>query len=274
MNIVFIRDNSIISDRFSEILDKNDFKVSYVELENVENQRKMLTKLELADIIINVSYGCILETQTSYSKIYLEKFKSLISIIKQLKKRPDMFITTSFTSIYSDNGIQNEMDISYGNNYLSNLAVSIEEEASSLQEYNVRPIIMRLPLVIDSYKFIKNINRIYRFKTKIKNIQAQNFLTWVSCNDISRALMFIIKDNTMSGVFNIASPRITRNQEMIDILRHKFGKSFFTLPNFIAKVLLKNYIYLFDSLKVQPKRLLDKGFVFKDKVLNEFIKNI
>lgn len=274
MNIVIIEADNTIGHKIIESLDKSGFNTSYVNIQKVDDENKMAVRLKLADVIINISYHSIIENQISFSEEYINRFQKLISIVKNLEKKPSMFITTSFTAIYKDGGINSEMHISYGNNYLSNLSITIEDEASSLKDVGINPIVLRLPLVIDSQNFIKRISNLYRFKFRIKKIQPRAFLTWVSSNDIARALLFILQEKNINGVFNVVSPRMTNHKELANILRARHGISFMTAPKFIETKCMKNYIDLLDNLKVQPKRLLEHGFKFEDKVLSDYVNNL
>lgn len=274
MNIVIIEDENTISQKVSEILNENGFNISYVKLYEIENEQKMMAKIKLADVVINISYNMVLESQIGFANEYINKFKTLISIIKKLDKKPKLFIATSFISIYNNKDMHTEMDILYNNNYLSNLAMSIEDEVSSLKEDNIRSAVIRLPLVLDNKSFLNKLLGIYKYKASIKRIKPKKFLSWVSSNDISRVVEFIVKDDSKEGVFNVVSPKMTHNKEMLDFLKSKYGKSFINLPNYMLTGCMKNYIDLFESLKVQPKRLLDYGFKFEDKILTTYINNI
>ena len=119
---------------------------------------------------------------------------------------------------------------------------------------------------------INNLNSYYKKRFKIKSIKNKNFLSWVSSNDVARAFYFIIKNKKLSGVFNIVSPKMTHNQELLDYLKNTHGKAFFNLPNIFISKIMKNYIYLLSNLKVQPKRLLDTKFEFEDKILTTYLQ--
>jgi NAD dependent epimerase/dehydratase family enzyme len=275
MNIIIIDGNNTIGYKISNILKENGFSISYIDIQEIENTQKFTAKLKNNDIICNLSYNTLLQNKVNDSSNYLILFNKLTDIVASLEKKPKLFISTSFTAIYNNNkDIHTEMDISYSNNYLSNISMDMENSISNLNDIGINSIIMRLPIVIDDDIFINKLKKYYKKRFFIKKIKNKNFLSWVSSNDIARAFYFIIKNKKLYGVFNIVSPKITLNQEISDFFKEKYGKSLIKLPYLFISKSVKNYIDLFSSLKVQPKRLLDNKFEFQDKILKDYLDKI
>lgn len=95
--------------------------------------------------------------------------------------------------------------------------------------------------------------------------------------DLVRIYSFILKDESMNGVFNaVASQHITMNEFSAKLLQ-SLGKSSF-LPNAPAFLLKGIYgemsVMLLNGSRVSNEKLKQHGFVFKFDTIEQSLQNL
>ncbi|MHC4310267.1 MAG: DUF1731 domain-containing protein, partial [Planctomycetota bacterium] len=79
------------------------------------------------------------------------------------------------------------------------------------------------------------------------------------------AILFLLSEPNLSGVFNLTSPQSVKNRDFFQCLGSKLKKpSWLPVPVILLKLGLGEMAeeLLLTSQKVSPKRLLDEGFEF------------
>ena len=103
--------------------------------------------------------------------------------------------------------------------------------------------------------------------------------SWIHVEDLFRAIRFVMDNEDMSGIYNCAAPNPIMNKIFMKEMR-KIIKSAIYFPS--PRLLLKIGAYFINTetelvLKsrwVIPKKLLDKGFMFKYPTIDEALRNI
>ncbi|QBR84778.1 TIGR01777 family protein [Legionella israelensis] len=102
------------------------------------------------------------------------------------------------------------------------------------------------------------------------------FVPFVHIQDVARAIEFIAHNrNIIDGAINITAPKPCRNYEMLKELRLvKWGQGL-PMPKSVLKLLIgQSSVVLTDSEQVQPKRLLERGFEFNYKTIQEALHGL
>lgn len=88
---------------------------------------------------------------------------------------------------------------------------------------------------------------------------------WIALEDYLNALIFLLKNEHCSGVYNFVSPNPVSNAEFNQWLATRCKKpAFYHVPAFVLKLLLgERSSILLDNQPLVPKRLLAEGFKFK-----------
>jgi uncharacterized protein (TIGR01777 family) len=100
--------------------------------------------------------------------------------------------------------------------------------------------------------------------------------TWIHIHDIASLYYFAIKNN-LDGVYNAVSPNPVSNEELTFTIAKVLKKPLFmpSIPKFIMKLILgEMHELLFENRNLSAKKIIDKGFVFKYKTIDEALKNI
>lgn len=96
-------------------------------------------------------------------------------------------------------------------------------------------------------------------------------VSWIDSHDVCRVLEWMIENEEASGVYNLASPEVMTNAEMMKRVRERVGVSFglpasewmlrvgaFFMRTEVELILKSRWVY--------PERLLDEGFVFEREI--------
>ena len=176
--------------------------------------------------------------------------------------------------------IQDEFSEIKNQSFLANVVMKWEKKVDELSELNMLVSKVRIGIVlsVDGGFLEKQIlfNNL-RFRPLI-NSGNQN-ISWIHIDDVVRIFYFLVK-NSLGGVYNATSPNFSTNLELtdkIENLRKKYLINISTQSLFASipfKILrigdFFREVVMFNS-KVIPKKLLDKGFVFKFESLKKIM---
>ena len=110
--------------------------------------------------------------------------------------------------------------------------------------------------------------RLVRFGLGGRLGSGEQYVSWIHERDFVRAIEFVIANERMSGVVNVAAPNPQRNTEFMRNLRAAWGIRFgIPIPKSMLEmgaVFLRTETELvLKSRRVVPGRLLDDGFRFE-----------
>jgi uncharacterized protein (TIGR01777 family) len=243
--------------------------------------------IDNVDVIINLAGKNVFsfwnnKTKKEILESRLNSVKTLIKLLKENSNTVKQFISSSATGIYANNSNENQDEYSEtkSHSFLSNVVTKWEEKVSELNELNVIVTKVRIGIVlsVDGGFLEKQIlfNNL-RFRPLI-NRGKQN-ISWIHIDDVVRIFYFLAK-NSFGGIYNATSPSFSTNMELtnkIERLR-KIYLINISIPSFFASIPFKilgigdffKEVVMFNS-KVIPKKLLDKGFVFKFESLKKIM---
>lgn len=239
---------------------------------------------EKINIIINLAGSPI---DKRWNKTYKETLissrvevtKNLITLIKTLTEKPDLFISASAIGYY---GTQNNSYLDENSSYIDDFTHQLcnlwELEAQKAQELGVRTCITRFGVVLG-----KNGGALEKMLPLFKlglggNIgSGKQFFSWIHLDDVVGIFNFLISNNQQQGIYNLTSPNPTTNAQFTKALSETLKRpDFFTVPSFLIKMIfgeMGNKLLL-NGPAVYPKKLLDSGYEFKFKTIELALKNL
>ena len=254
--------------------DPSNFKIDSNSIDNV-------------DVIINLAGKNVFSFWSKKTKkeILESRLNSVTTLIKLLKENSNTvkhFISSSATGIYANNikEIQDEFSEIKNQSFLANVVTKWEKKVDELSELNMLVSKVRIGIVlsVDGGFLEKQIlfNNL-KFRPLI-NKGKQN-ISWIHIDDVVRIFYFLV-ENSLGGVYNATSPNFSTNLELtdkIENLRKKYLINIST-PSLFASIPFKilgigdffKEVVMFNS-KVIPKKLVDKGFVFKFESLKKIM---
>ncbi len=250
----------------------------YIAISREDTSEDILKKLEGVKVAINLAGAPIIKRwSTSYKKLLEESrintTRKFVSAINE--SDVELFISTSAIGIYPDGKECDESCQEFSKDFLGVLAKKWEKEAQKCQK---KTAILRLGVVLGKEGGALS-QMLLPFKLGLGGPigNGRMFVSWIDIADLMRIYDFLIK-NSLSGVFNAVSPNPVTNKKFTKALAKALNRpAFIPVPIFLLKILYGEAASVLTSSKiVYPKRLLQKGFIFKyssiDTCLNHILK--
>lgn len=103
----------------------------------------------------------------------------------------------------------------------------------------------------------------------------RQIVSWISIEDLVRAIGWMIEKESLGGAINVVSPNPVTNQQMTELIGKILDKpTKLTISKMMLSLLFGSGTELFlASSNVYPQKLLESGFVFLYPELEEALKN-
>ena len=239
---------------------------------------------EKINIIINLAGSPINKKwNKTYKEILIssrvEVTKSLITLIKALKEKPDLLISASAIGYY---GTQNNKYLDETSSYIDDFTHELcnlwELEAQKAQELGVRTCITRLGVVLGKNGgALEKILPLFKLGLGGNIGSGKQFFSWIHVDDVIAIFNFLISNKEQKGIYNLTSPSPTTNSQFTKALSRTLKRpDFFTVPSSLIKMVFGEMgdKLLLNGSAVYPKKLLDNGYEFKFKTIESALKNI
>jgi len=237
------------------------------------------------DVVIHLSGESILGVWTEHKKQMMRKSrvettKYLANVICRMHFPPSIFICASGVSIYGHDThnqlIDEDAPVPALNTFLADLSREWEQAsvpATPVIKDNkpIRVVNLRIGPVIDPSGGMLG-SMLVPYKLCLGGVlgDGTQWQSWISLNDLIRAIVHIIYTEQLSGPINLVTPNPVTNYEFTKTLGKVLGRpTLCWVPTFVLKA--SSYLLgdIIDegplaSIKVYPKRLLDSGFRFQD----------
>ncbi|RBQ28476.1 TIGR01777 family oxidoreductase [Aliarcobacter vitoriensis] len=272
--------SGFVGQNLIKFFSNHNYKIVSIKREILKGNQKLDEIVENIDILINLSGANIINRWSeSYKKLLvssrIETTKSLVESINRVSKKPKLFISTSAVGIY-DNKAKYDENGSFSNDFLSNLCQNWENEALRAKNDFTKVAIFRFGIVLgkDGGAFKKMITP---FKLGLGGVigSGKQHFSYIHIEDLLRAYDFVIENN-FDGVFNLTAPTPTTNEEFTKTLGKVLNRpTIFPVPEFLLKLIFSEGAkVLSDGQSAVPKKLLDLGFEFKYKNIEETLKSL
>ena len=228
-------------------------------------------EIEGFDMIVNLSgAGIEKKWNDSYkSEIVESRVRStsvLVNAINSASSKPKYFVSASAIGYYGNVEDRTvDEDSSPGNDFLSNLCLSWEEEAKKVDK-SVKLLIPRFGVILGNDggalpQLLRGARSGVSFNMKGK----AGWKSWVHVEDAVSSIIFMTQVG-YEGAYNVVSPNPLRMDGLMNIIANEIGKKIrIRLGPSIARMMLgegADYS-VFGGQKVLPNILLSKGFSFK-----------
>ena len=216
------------------------------------------------------------EKKQKILKSRVDSTQFLVEILQKVETPPRIFISASAIGYYGDRGDEILTEDSLkGTGFLSDVCQAWENASLSLVQRNIAVMHTRFAMVLGSGGALSKMLRIYQLGLGASLGSGQQWVSWVSLEDLTRALSFLL-EHPFTGKVNISSPNPVMQKEFSMQLAHALSRPhFMKIPAFFLKAVLGTMAQemLLSSLRVYPKKIQDLGFVFNDPKLEEFFNS-
>lgn len=232
----------------------------------------------------------------------IDTTQAIVEAISQAEKKPEVMVQASGVSYYG--GVRGD-DVmvetsSPGDDYLADVSKKWEAAAAPAAEM-VRLVIVRTGIVLTTKdgaldRLVAPVNFITELtlgdgveETISPALQPLNFLTgggvlgsgkqwmpWIHLEDEVNAILYLMKNKSSSGVYNLAAPDIVQNKEFVRTLSKVLGRpSLIPIPGFAIKLLVGEMATLvLDGTRISSEKLVNDGFEFEYPKLTRALKDV
>ena len=257
-----------------------NYKVISISRDVLNNQEKLNEVISSSDIIINLAGANIINRWSeSYKKLLyssrIDTTSKIVNTINTITNKPKLLISTSAVGIYDNKSTYDEKG-NYSNDFLSNLCQDWEKEALKAKSESTKVSIFRFGIIMgkDGGALQKMITP---FKLGVGGVigSGNQAFSFIHIEDLLNAYKFVI-ENEYEEVFNLTAPVPTTNKGLTKALGKTLNRpTIFPVPEFVLNLIFSEGArVLTDGQSAIPQKLLDLGFEFKFKNIEDTIENL
>lgn len=247
---------------------------------DLSNQQRLQEIINQSDIIINLAGANIINRWSeSYKKLLyssrIDTTKAIVEAINKVENKPSQLISTSAVGIYDNKQTYDENGI-HTSDFLGKLAEDWEEEALKARSESTKVSIFRFGIVLgkDGGALEKMLTP---FKLGLGGVigSGKQAFSFIHIEDLLNAYKFVIENNH-ENIFNLTAPNPTTNRGLTLALGKTLKRpTILPLPEFVLNIIFSEGAkVLTDGQSAIPKNLMDLGFEFKYKTIDETIENL
>lgn len=230
------------------------------------------TRCDGAEVVINLSGAPIADRRwTPARKRELVDSRvlttqALLASIAKWNTKPHTFITASGVGLYGDRGSEevNE-DSPRGKGFLAELCHAWEAAAKQGEALGLRVLPVRFGMVLGlNGGALPKMAFPFRFFLGGPVLPGSQFVSWIHVKDLSRLILWLITNQSMSGPVNGVAPDSVTMREFCERLGQAMRRpSWFPVPGFLLRIALGELASMLTTgQQVYPKRALEGGFTF------------
>lgn len=247
---------------------------------DLSNEQRLQEIINQSDIVINLAGANIINRWSeSYKKLLyssrIDTTKAIVEAINKVENKPSQLISTSAVGIYDNKQTYDEKGV-HTSDFLGKLAEDWEEEALKARSESTKVSIFRFGIVLgkDGGALEKMITP---FKLGLGGIigSGKQAFSFIHIEDLLNAYKFVIENNH-ENIFNLTAPTPTTNRGLTLALGKTLKRpTILPLPEFVLNIIFSEGAkVLTDGQSAIPKNLMDLGFEFKYKTIDETIENL
>ncbi len=204
--------------------------------------------------------------------------EQLVSLCQKLDSPPATWINASAVGFYGAQGdTLVKEDTTPVEEFTHELCRDWELAARVMEKSGTRVCLARLGLVMGKGGFLKRLWLPFSLGLGGKLGDGSQWMPWVHRQDVVQIFLQLLRDEKLSGPFNVVSPNPVTNAEFTRKMGKRLGRpTFFTVPAFILRLGLGEMSQLLlTGQRAVPDRLLREGgtvFLYSD--LAEALKTV
>lgn len=226
-----------------------------------------------ADAVVNLGGASIASGRWTEERKKLlrtsrvETTDALVSALARMSIRPRVLISASAIGYYGNRGEEQLTEESApGTDFLSVIASEWEAAAVKAEAIGIRVVRARFGVILAKQGgALPQMARPFRFGVGGKLGSGQQWVSWITLDDVVRILRLGLEEGAVRGAINVVSPRPVRNVEMTaQIAKTLHRPALFAAPEFALKLALGEMAgpLLLASQRVLPTQLEKLGYKF------------
>ncbi len=251
------------------------------------NYRQSLKKLNIKapQIVVHLGGAGIADKRWSqkYKKtIYESRINGtrwLADEVSVHDEKPQLFLSASAIGYYGHRpGELIDESSSEGTNFVAKIAANWEKATERLTRDNIRVVNMRFGMILSQHGgALKDMLLPFKLGLGGKIGNGTQMYSWISMDDVSAAIEYVIQNETLSGPVNFTTPNAVSNSAFTQTLANKLNRpAFIHMPKFMVRLIFGEVAdeLLLADVNVKPIQLNDAGFVFKYPKLDQALEHM
>ncbi|MBI4854780.1 MAG: TIGR01777 family protein [Acidobacteria bacterium] len=282
--ILITGSSGLIGSALVKTLEKNSYKIKKLVRSNSNPQANEFKwqpetgeidplALNQADGLIHLAGENIAEgrwTEEKKQRLRDSRIKSTKNLCNTLLKANSnlkVVLMASATGYYGNRAdeILDEKS-SQGKGFLSQLTFEWEEAGKILAENGIRLVFMRIGVVLSpNGGALSKMMLPFQLGLGGKLGDGKQYMSWIIIDDVLNIIEFLLKNDSLSGVFNVVAPNPVTNKEFTKVFGQVLNRpTIFSVPGFAARLAFGELAdeALFSSSRVIPNRLKEANYKF------------
>ncbi len=241
---------------------------------------------DIFDVVINLAGEPIANKRWSdkqKNQIFSSRIditEKLISYFEKLDNKPKLLISGSAIGYYGVGKTDNIIEEKEGgdNSFSSELCQKWEAVALKAEKLGIRTCLLRTGIVLGKNGGALS-KMLFPFKMCLGGIigHGKQWMSWIHIDDLTGIILYCINHDNLKGAINGTSPNPVTNKEFTKTLGMTLKRpTIFPMPEIVVKLLMGKMgeELLLAGKKITPKKVLDAGYKFTYKTLEEALTNI
>lgn len=240
--------------------------------------------LEGFDAVVHLSGENIIGRWTEKKKKLIRRSRVLstrylVSLFSELKNPPKTFICASAIGYYGDRGEERLNERSaIGSGFLPDVCREWENEANKASDLGVRVINLRTGAVLSPKGGMLS-SLLLPFRLGLGGVigSGGQYISWVSIEDLSRIIVYLLEHSEVTGPVNAVSPNPVTNRQFTTTLARILRRpAWFAVPAFPVRLFFGEMgrCTMLASSMVFPEKLLSSGYDFLHENLDSALEDI
>tara|TARA_R110001592_G_scaffold10447_1_gene54133 strand:+ start:6799 stop:7716 length:918 start_codon:yes stop_codon:yes gene_type:complete len=239
----------------------------------------------LFDIVINLAGEPIANKRWSnrqkqrISSSRIATTQKLIEFLTKVENKPKLLINGSAIGYYGINKTNNSIDeTSVGDDsFSSQLCQQWEAVALQAEALGIRTCLLRTGIVLGKGGgALSKMLLPFKFGFGGRIGHGKQWMSWIHIDDLLGIIMYCIEHNNLRGAINGTSPYPVTNQVFTKVLGKVLKRpTIVPMPDVFVKLIMGQMgeELLLAGKKILPVKILDAGYIFQYKKLEDALKN-
>src|SRR5438445_5572681 len=238
-----------------------------------------------ADAVVNLAGASIADGRWSARRKELLRAsrinttRALVNALAKMNARPSVLVSASAIGYYGNRGDETLTEDSQpGTGFLAGLAQEWEAEALKAEALGIRVVLARFGIILAREGgALPKMMLPFKFGAGGKLGSGQQWMSWVTLEDVGGILRFAIEKASVRGAINVVSPTPLQNAEFTRVLAKEMHRpALFPAPAIALRLALGEMAdaLLLSSQRVAPQALEKLGYRFLHPDLNSALAAI
>jgi uncharacterized protein len=194
--------------------------------------------------------------------------ETIAKSIAAAEHQPRVFVSASGIGYYGHRKAEVVTEESAsGRGFLAELARQWERATRAAQEAGVRTVLLRIGVVLSGHGgALQAMIPSFRMGMGGPVSNGKQYWAWITLEDVVRAILFAIENESLSGPVNVCAPQQTTNREFTRALGRVLHRpAIFPLPSVVVTLVLgeMGQEALLTSTRAEPAKLKAAGFSYR-----------